>query len=204
MRLMIAGIAAVLMGMAGASTRMLIAGIAAVLMGAAGASTVHADEYGTVLGTVNSITVYSNGQVGYVSGVTSSVNGYTCGIKWQCVEFCSRYYWVVYGKKIAGGNANSWYANPAAKGLTANPNGGASIPKVGDILCSESGPGGHVAIIRAVNVAAKAGTFDVIVAHQNWTNTSADLAKTFTMTLKDGKYTIAASGAYAWQGWLRR
>jgi hypothetical protein len=169
----------------------------ALLVLAAGES--RADPYGTLLGTVNGVQVYSNGSTGTVSNAYYTLSGYQTGMKWQCVELCSRYYWVVYKKQIGGGDASTWYDKAAAKGLKQYANGGTTIPQVGDILCS----GSHVCIVRAVN---RTGTdkFEVLTTHQNWMNNSSDLKYAFNMTVANGRYTIAKSGSHTWKGWLRR
>src|SRR5437016_962576 len=127
----------------------------------------HADVFGTAVGSYNGVIAYSNGTNDYVSYNTKTVNGYTTGYKWQCVEYCARYYWSVYGLKVAGGNANTWYGNASSKGLRKFANGGTTKPAVGDILCSGYSTG-HVAIVREV------GSTYVKGIQQNWSNTSAD------------------------------
>lgn len=167
--------------------------LVASLTTAAGA----ADPFGTTCGSFNNVVAYSNEYPMYFSNVLNSANSYTTGYKWQCVEFTTRYYKVVYGMQIRGGNANTWYDSAATKGLRKFPNGGTTKPAVGDILCSKYSTG-HVAIIREV------GSNYVKVIHQNFSNSSADNSKTLTMTVASGRYTIAAAGSYGWQGWLRK
>jgi hypothetical protein len=120
------------------------------------------------------------------------------GYKWQCVEFPTRYYWVVYGLKIRGGHANTWYNNAVAKGLASFPNGGTTEPAIDDILCSASHHYGHVAIVRAVSPNS------ITVIHQNWDNTSSDNAKILKMDMVNGTYKVNDVGSYSWQGWLRK
>lgn len=155
-----------------------------------------ADPFGSNVGSFQGVPAYSNGTNGTASNQYNTVNGYRTGMKWQCVEYVSRFYWLVYGRQIAGGNANSFYGN--GKGLNRRANGGSVRPQVGDILCSASGGYGHVAIVREV------GSNYIVVIHQNWANTSADNAKRMTMTVSNGRYTVAAAGSYSWQGWLSR
>ncbi len=157
-----------------------------------------ADTFGTAVGSFNGVVAYSNGSNTYVSGQTNSVNGYTTGIRWQCVEFAARYFKAIYNLRIAGGNANTWYNNASGKGLNRFSNGGTTRPAVGDVLCTASGANGHVAIVREV------GSNFIRIIHQNWNNTSTDNAKTLSMTLSGGRYTVAAAGSYVWQGWLRK
>ena len=132
-----------------------------------------------------------------VSGQSNGVGGVATGWTWQCVEYAARYYKAVYNLQIAGRSANTWYANAAAKGLRAFPNGGTSRPRVGDILCSAYSDG-HVAIVREV------GPNFVKVIHQNWSNTTADDSKRLTLTVTGGKYTVQPAGRFSFQGWLRK
>src|SRR5687767_8549413 len=87
------------------------AAIVAVVATFITSSTTRADEFGTAVGSFNGVVAYSNGTNGYASGKVNYVNGYATGYKWQCVEYPARYYWTIYGVKIAGGNANTWYGN---------------------------------------------------------------------------------------------
>jgi len=106
-----------------------------------------------------------------------------------------------YGMKIRipGTNAEDYYDTASDRGLIAYPNGGTTSPQQGDILCSNGGTHGHVAIVRVV-------TADSIhVIHQNWANTAADNDKTISMSVSDGHYTVSGfSGSYPVQGWIRK
>ncbi|MFY0536767.1 CHAP domain-containing protein [Nannocystis pusilla] len=159
-------------------------------------STVASRAFGDYAGSFNGITANLNGSTNYDSGQYS-----TCGLKWQCVEYVNRYYYQYYGhKNLRGtGNANTYYSSAASKGLIAYPNAGSTKPAVGDMLASAGGSFGHIAIVREV------GSNYVKVIHQNWSNSTADDSKTLTMTVSNGKYTVAGfSGSYSVQGWLRR
>jgi surface antigen len=116
-------------------------------------STVLAASFGTYLGQFNTVAAYSNGSVGYYSGQRNSVNGVDTGIKWQCVEFVRRYFYIMFGISPNGGNALDWYPNAASLGLDRYQNSGTTPPQVGDILCkgyTQGTPYGHVAIIKRV------------------------------------------------------
>lgn len=160
------------------------------------------DRFGTVVGTFNGVTAYSNyNDPNPYPGVKNWIGTYCTGYKWACVEYANRYYYSVYGMKIAGGNANTYYGAAASKGLKSYANGGTVRPAVGDILCSSSGSQGHVAIIREVGPDSCPY---IVIIQQNWSNSSADNAKTLLMSVNNGRYTVSAAGSYSWQGWLRK
>src|SRR5205807_1641745 len=89
------------------------------------------------------------------------VGGVYTGVKWQCVEFIRRYYWIVYHLNLGGhskvSNAKTWYDNAAVVNLDRFPNCRSSsckpnvIPQPGDILVSKGGKYGHVAIVKSVS-----------------------------------------------------
>lgn len=154
-------------------------------------------SFGSKVGSFNGVTAYSNGSTSYVSKQYNTYNGYQTGMKWQCVEYVNRYFWAKFGRKIAGGNANTYYSNASSKGLKRAANGSSDKPQPGNILCSAGGPHGHVAIIT------KVGKDYVEVIHQNWSNSSSDNRKRLSMKVKNGKYTISGfSSSYPIQGWL--
>lgn len=114
--------------------------------------------FGSIYGYVNSVAVYA-GRSDFGSGgdaiypgypsVAGRVKNYT-GLKWQCVEFVRRFYWINYGKFIGNNsNAKDFYSNAPNWGMRAYPNGGTVGPRVGDIIVfgpSATNPNGHVAI----------------------------------------------------------
>ncbi len=151
--------------------------------------------YGDQVGTFNGVIAYSNGSATYNSGSHNTVNGYTTGLKWQCVEYVRRYYFVAYGLQIgAGMNADGFYGN--GWGLTKAANGGSTPPVPGAILCSNSNTNGHIAIVREV------GPNYIKVIQQNWSENSDDNAHQFSMTVSNGTYRVNQAGSYSWQGWL--
>jgi len=150
-----------------------------------------ASPYGAVLGTFNGVTIYSNGTKG------------DAGI-YQCVELVRRYYLQVYHIDLAArarGNANTFFSNASALGLSSYADGGTMAPQVGDILPSNGGPEGHVAIVRGVS------SNQVCVAQQNFTNGPDDANWCMAMAVTRGHYTISgfnrSNNAYPIQGWLR-
>jgi len=157
--------------------------------------------YGAVVGEYNGVTAYSNGDNNYYSWDYNTVDSYNSGMKWQCVEYVNRYYYLIYGSqiRIPGTNAIDYYDTASERGLVAYSNGGTTPPQPGDILCSGGGSYGHVAIVRGVT------SNSVHVIHQNWTNTKNDNDKSVSMTVPDGHYTLDGfSSSYPVQGWLRR
>lgn len=167
-----------------------------------------ADPFNTYLGSFNNVYVYSNGSPGYFSKQTNKVNGYITGYKWQCVEFVNRYFWLKFGKKLGNGDANTYYANASSKGLNKAANGGTNKPQVGNILASNGGSNGHVAIIRSVPSTPKTGDYTIYVAQQNFKESSQDVSYPIKMKVtKDSKgayhYTVSGfSSSYPVQGWM--
>ena len=163
-----------------------------------------ASSYGTRLGSFNGVDVYSNGSSSYASNVYYTLNGYRTGMKWQCVEYTSRYFWQKFARKIAGGNANSFYSSALSKGLNRAPNGSTKSPQVGNLICRNGGSYGHCAIVSSVN--ASSGYLTVV--HQNWSNTTADATgKQLTLSKKtvNGKTTYTVGGFstnYPVVGWM--
>lgn len=154
------------------------------------------------IGEANSIKAYSNGEYSGGGGYCgiNSVNGYTTGYKWQCVEYVVRYFYQKFGKKLAGtGNANVYYSKASSKGLNKAPNGGTDKPQVGNIICSAGGGSGHVAIIKEV------GSNYVKAVHQNWSCSNGEIKLSMSVKSKSGKkyYTVSGfSSGYPIQGWL--
>ncbi len=151
--------------------------------------------YGTYLGSFNGVSAYANGS-------TSTVGSYdTWGLKYQCVHFVNTYFGLVYNfpSLKGGGNANNYFSTASAKGLSAFSNGSTTAPQVGDMIVSNGGTYGHIAIIREV------GSNYVKIIQQNWFQDSRDLSVQLPMTVSGGRYTISNfSSSYPVKGWLRR
>lgn len=117
---------------------------------------------GKVIDSFNGVKVYYNGSVRHVQGRNVTADGYNLGLKYQCVEFIKRYYYEYYNHKMPDsyGHAKDFFVHSISDGgynkkrnLYQYKNGGATKPKVGDILVF--GPAsfneyGHVAIISKV------------------------------------------------------
>lgn len=161
--------------------------------------------YGTLLGYYNGVSVYSNGNINYVSNEYNYYNGTNTGMKWQCVEFVNRFYLLIFNKniRIAGTNANEYHGSATQRGLYPYSNISSIPPAINDILCFGGGSSGygHVVIIREV------GYNYVKIAQQNGTNNYSDTSFTLTMTIENGLYNISASNLSSSlyvQGWLKK
>ncbi len=152
-------------------------------------------SYGTLLGSFNGVEVHSNGSTGHNSNEYDSV-----GLKYQCVHYINKYIHEVYGHRslVHTGHAKSYFRTAEAKGLLPFENGGDTAPQVGDIVVSERGDYGHVAIIRFV------GNDHIRIVQQNWSNNANDLDKRIEMNISGGRYTLSGfSQNYPIRGWLR-
>lgn len=124
-------------------------------------------------------------------------------MKWQCVEYVNRYYYIIYGLniRIAGRDAYQYYGNPSSPELVSYPDGGVTAPQVGDILCFSGGSAGHVAIVRNV------GSTSITVIQQNVRENSDDANYTFPLTGSGGTFKVDGTQlgtGYSCQGWLRK
>ena len=157
--------------------------------------------------TYNGVEVgaYSNGNINYVGPYG------TYGYQFQCVEYVNRFYVQALKHKNmrGGGNANNYYSTASSKGLVAYKNGGTVSPKMGDIICSNGGSYGHVAIVRQVTSNC------IYVIQQNWANIPGPASNNFYnqdanyyrlgMTVSGGKYTVSGfSSTYPVAGWLHK
>jgi surface antigen len=150
--------------------------------------------WGTYVGSFQAVPGYSNGSTGYLGPDD------TYGYRYQCVEWVNRFYVQMFAhvNMVHNGNANQYYDNYVQLGLDRYPNGGTEPPEPGDIICSDGGDYGHIAVIRAV------GTNSVTVVQQNWYEDSRDSALVLGMSTGGGYYTVSSfSPSYPVQGWLR-
>lgn len=147
------------------------------------------DAFGTYLGSVNTVGVYSNGYSGYWSGVYNYVNRtsngktttFKTGAKWQCVELPSRYYWQLSGKQYTAVDAYKWFS-AGYSGLRAVKTGSAELPPAGAILCWSGGSGGlgHVAVVTKT---PKSTDTLIYCANQNVNCTSDDVNRWVKLTV---------------------
>jgi len=166
-----------------------------------------AEPFGTSLGNFNGIIAYSNCSTSCTacnnncSSYNYANDGKYLGIKWQCVEFVRRYYYLIYGLDLASsyrGDAKYWYDNASTMGLDKYPNGSSKAPQIGDILVSNGDQYGHIAIIKSVS------NNQVCTIQQNFSNNTNDVNRCLSLTISNGSYTVGGfSGSYPIQGWLR-
>lgn len=116
---------------------------------------------GEPIDSLNNVIVYYNGSTGNILERNTTKDGYSLGLKYQCVEFVKRYYYEVYNHKMPDsyGDAVSFfdkylrddsmnkkrelvqYKNPSKK------------PQVGDLIVMDKtlwNRHGHVAIVSEV------------------------------------------------------
>ena len=153
-------------------------------------------NFGKELGSFEGVPSYENDGADYVSLTNYLDDGHATGRKWQCVEYVKRYYYLKKNKTDLGsGNADAFYAKAGqVPGLVGYKNGGNESPEIGDILCFNGGPAGHVAIVTNVDVTAK----EVWLIQQNAKHNP------YPLGIDNGTYTIQAyDSTYTCQGWLR-
>jgi surface antigen len=163
-------------------------------------------ELGQAIDSLHHIKVYYNGSVSNVSG-RNTINGYNLGLKYQCVEFVKRYYYIHYHHKMPDsyGHAKSFY-NPMVKdgklnkqrNLIQYSNPSKSRPKVGDLLVMDAttfNKYGHVAII------AKVKNAKIEIIQQNPGPRAASRATFKLNKNKSGKWYIDNKRIL---GWLRK
>ena len=182
----------------------------------------YGSHWGRVLGEFQGVWARSNGdpkwffplEPSYVTHRVTGVRHYV-GVKYQCVEYVSRFYRVIFDKDIRldpltyGDDINDAYrifdtASLRANGdLVAIPDGSTDKPQRGDIIVfhHRTNPIGHVAIVRDSNATS------VTVIQQNFKENSDDAAFVYPATTHPvtGAYTVNASdlGNYRTDGWLR-
>ncbi|MFT4666927.1 MAG: hypothetical protein ACI9XB_003895 [Gammaproteobacteria bacterium] len=119
-------------------------------------------EIGTIIDRFNGVAVYFNGNFRNTDGRNVTSDGYNLGLKWQCVEFVKRYYYLRYGHRMPDpwGHAVDFFNkklpdntyNPQ-RGLQQYKNPSIEKPKVEDIIVFAGGDGnpyGHIAVVSKV------------------------------------------------------
>lgn len=119
-------------------------------------------DIGTIIDRFNGVAVYYNGNLRHTDGRNVTSDGYNLGLKWQCVEFVKRYYYLRYGHRMPDpwGHAVDFFdmalsdnSHNRKRNLRQFKNPSKTKPKVDDIIVfgPESGnPFGHVAIVSKV------------------------------------------------------
>lgn len=161
---------------------------------------------GKPVDSLHGVNVYFNGPVSNVSGRNRAGNGYNLGLKYQCVEFVKRYYYLHYRHQMPDsyGHAVEFYEPDVPDGrlnpkrnLIQYANPGSSKPEVGDIVVfsgTPMNPYGHVAIVADVTGAA------VEIIQQN-PGPNAPSRVALPLTGHDGRWKIASDRIL---GWLRK
>lgn len=124
---------------------------------------IYGAKKGIPVDSLNGVYVYYNGAISNVEGRNLSPDNYNLGLKYQCVEFVKRYYYLHYRHKMPDsyGHAVSFYdvalkdsSYNAKRDLLQLSNPSKVKPQIGDILIysgTEGNPYGHVSIISDAN-----------------------------------------------------
>ena len=118
---------------------------------------------GEVIDSYQNVPIFFNGKIGDVHGRHKTPDGYNLGLKWQCVEYVKRFYYVKYKHKMpdAYGHAKDLFDESLAdvaynekRGLLQFRNVRYSWPQQGDLLVlrgNRDNPYGHCGIISRVD-----------------------------------------------------
>lgn len=161
---------------------------------------------GDVIDSLNGVYVYENGGVHKTHGRNVTADQYNLGLKYQCVEFVKRYYYLHLHHKMPDsyGDAKDFF-NPSlqdgdlnqSRALYQYTNGSKTKPKPNDLLVMSASifnRYGHVAIISQVT------DHQVEVIQQN-AGLFSGSRETFTLDNQSGKWFISNSRIL---GWLRK
>ncbi len=120
-------------------------------------------KVGDRIDSLNGVLVYYNGGIENVEGRNIAKDGYNLGLKYQCVEFVKRYYYLHLNHKMPDsyGHAKDFF-DPSVKDGCLNKkrnllqyhNLSKSKPKADDLLIysgTMGNPFGHVAIVAKVS-----------------------------------------------------
>tara|TARA_Y100000385_G_C13056776_1_gene622395 strand:+ start:627 stop:1220 length:594 start_codon:yes stop_codon:yes gene_type:complete len=127
----------------------------------------------TVIDQYKGVKIYLNGSISKNHGRNLTKDGYNLGLKWQCVEFVKRFYFLNYEHKMPDtyGHAKDFFDKNVKSGwnsrraMTQYVNGSKKSPKVDMILVFDRNnlnPFGHIAIISEVKRES------ITIAQQNW------------------------------------
>ena len=113
---------------------------------------------GDIIDRFNGVAVYYNGNLRNTDGRNVTSDGYNLGLKWQCVEFVKRYYYLRYGHRMPDpwGHAIDFFDQKLTdntynrgRGLQQFKNPSVEKPKEEDIIVfagEDGNPFGHIAI----------------------------------------------------------
>ena len=167
--------------------------------------------FGTPVGEYNGVLAYSNCRPDYVQYKDKDdkkkiaildynyfgSNQYKTGIKWQCVEYVTRYYKSKFSREIGGLDARQYCDKASSKNLMKANNGSTTDkPQTGNVICSgkKDKKGnyvnyGHCAIVREVT------NDKVYVIEQNFNENTNDHKHKLTLTKnKNGTYQVGDFG----------
>ena len=159
---------------------------------------------GDTLDVFNDVYVFYNKSMNNTSGRNVTSDGYNLGLKWQCVEFVKRYYYLHLNHKMPNsyGHAKDFFNSKIKDGklntdrnLIQYTNTSLSKPKVNDLIIFDGNmfnPYGHVAIISKVN------DDKIEIVQQNVGKRSRD---TFALEFENNLWTIKDNSIL---GWLRK
>lgn len=140
----------------------------------------------------------------YIHAHIASTRG-PYGLEYQCVEFINRFYARVLGfqNMTASGDADSYFWNARAKGLTAYANGGKIGPQVDDIVVfdksNHDGDPGHAAIVVSVSDA------DICFVQQNFYRDNEPVIRDcLPLVKRDGWFVNATKDYLPVAGWSRQ
>ena len=164
--------------------------------------------WGVNLGSLNNVSVYSNGWGGF--SATDYLRDASCNNsqKYQCVHYIQKYYFAIYGKNIGNSDAGDYWFNYTSHKLTAKILNGKGIPKQGDIICFSSSKGSHhVGIV--LGFLAPTGKIRVFQENVGQTLVNGNYCsayKDFSFTSTSTGYNISASAlgsTWTTLGWVR-
>lgn len=161
---------------------------------------------GDKVDSLHGVYVYYNGSVGNVSGRHLAKDGYNYGLKYQCVEFVKRYYYLHYQHRMPDtyGNAKDFFDKNLKDGeinrrrnLAQFSNPSLKPPLPGDLLVMDATVGnvyGHVCIVSKV-------MNDRIEIIQQNPGAFAPSRTNFNLVKSNNQYLLANTKIL---GWLRK
>lgn len=150
--------------------------------------------FGQPVGSFQSVTIYSNSDVGKPVPAPT----WTYGEKWQCVEFARRYTSLRYGTMLPTVYSayDFWYKTlPSLRRVLNNA---VELPQTGDLLIMSGGNGGHIAVVASVS-----GT-STTVAQQNTVSPIQQLSISMKTLGGTPRYSISPLTNHTTAGWFTR
>jgi len=162
-------------------------------------------EVGQAIDSLDGVKVLYNGQVSHTCGRNLTSDGYNLGLKYQCVEFAKRYYYLFYNHRMPNsyGHAKDFF-NPSiadgkhnsARNLKQFHNGSLSCPQKGDLIVwngNRWNPYGHIAVVSEVR------EHEIEITQQNPGPTSSSRI-TIGLYFLDGKWQLDDEEILGWLG----